>query len=76
MPRGPQGQKRPNDVVGAAVMVGRIATRQIEETYPDLRVLRAARQGLSPLRQSSGLRTPAKLPMPDGGTQIPPDGMK
>lgn len=31
MPRGPQGQKRPADVIGAAVMVGRIATGEIEE---------------------------------------------
>ena len=26
MPKGPNGQKRPADVIGAAVMVGRIAT--------------------------------------------------
>jgi hypothetical protein len=26
MPRGPQGEKRPADVIGAAVMVGKIAT--------------------------------------------------
>jgi hypothetical protein len=26
MPRGPKGEKRPADVIGAAVMVGRIAT--------------------------------------------------
>ena len=31
MPRGPQGQYRPADVVGCAVMVGRIATGEIEE---------------------------------------------
>lgn len=31
MPKGPQGQKRPADVIGAAVMVGRIATGEIEE---------------------------------------------
>jgi hypothetical protein len=30
MPRGPKGEKRPADV-GAAVMVGRIATGEIEE---------------------------------------------
>jgi hypothetical protein len=36
MPKGPQGQKRPADVVGAAVMVARIATGEIEEDYgPD-----------------------------------------
>ena len=31
MPRGPEGEKRPADVIGAAVMVGRIATGEIEE---------------------------------------------
>ena len=31
MPKGPQGQKRPADVVGAAVMVARIATGEIED---------------------------------------------
>lgn len=32
MPRGPKGEKRPADVIGAAVMIGRIATGEIEET--------------------------------------------
>lgn len=32
MPKGPQGQKRPGDVIGAAIMVGRIATGEIEDT--------------------------------------------
>ncbi len=32
MPKGPQGQKRPGDVIGAAVMVAKIATGEIEET--------------------------------------------
>ena len=31
MPRGPQGQRRPADAIGCAVMVGRIATGEIEE---------------------------------------------
>lgn len=31
MPRGPKGEKRPADVIGAAVMVGKIATGEIEE---------------------------------------------
>ena len=31
MPRGPNGEKRPGDVVGAAVMVAKIATGEIEE---------------------------------------------
>lgn len=31
MPRGPKGEKRPADVIGAAVMVGKIATGEIPE---------------------------------------------
>jgi hypothetical protein len=31
MPRGPKGEKRPADVIGAAVIVGRIATGEIED---------------------------------------------
>lgn len=31
MPKGPRGQKRPADVIGAAVMIGKIATGEIEE---------------------------------------------
>ncbi len=32
MPKGPQGQKRPADVIGNAVMVARIATGEALET--------------------------------------------
>ncbi len=35
MPKGPNGQKRPADVIGLAVMVGRIATGEIEDTRDD-----------------------------------------
>ena len=31
MPKGPQGQKRPADVIGAAIMIAKIATGEIEE---------------------------------------------
>jgi hypothetical protein len=34
MPRGPKGEKRPGDVIGAAVMVAKIATSEIEEENP------------------------------------------
>ncbi len=34
MPRGPKGEKRPADVIGAAVAVMRIATGQDEEKLP------------------------------------------
>jgi hypothetical protein len=32
MPRGPQGERRPADVIGAAIMVAKIATGEISET--------------------------------------------
>ena len=32
MPRGPRGEKRPADVIGAAVMVARIATGEVTES--------------------------------------------
>lgn len=35
MPKGPQGQKRPADVIGAAVMVAKIATAEMEDTRDD-----------------------------------------
>ena len=35
MPKGPKGQKRPADVIGAAIMVAKIATGEIEDTVPD-----------------------------------------
>ena len=31
MPKGPQGQKRPSDTVGTAIMVAKIATGELEE---------------------------------------------
>ena len=35
MPRGPKGKKRPADVIGAAVMVGKIATGEIDDLTTD-----------------------------------------
>lgn len=35
MPKGPKGEKRPADVVGAAVTVAKIATGEIEEKTDD-----------------------------------------
>lgn len=34
MPRGPKGERRPADVIGAAIMAAKIATGEIEETGP------------------------------------------
>ena len=35
MPKGPKGEKRPADVIGAAVMVAKIATGEIADTPED-----------------------------------------
>ena len=35
VPKGPNGEKRPADAVGLAVLVGRIATGEIEDVAPD-----------------------------------------
>jgi len=46
MPKGPQGQKRPADVIGNAVHVMRIATGQIEEsTSSDGKNIHAVKAG-------------------------------
>ena len=36
MPKGPNGEKRPADAVGLAVMIGRIATGEIDDPRDDV----------------------------------------
>lgn len=36
MPKGPRGEKRPADAIGLAVMIGRIATGEIEDERADV----------------------------------------
>lgn len=35
MPRGPQGQRRPADAIGCAIMVGQLATGEITEVLKE-----------------------------------------
>jgi hypothetical protein len=35
MPKGPNGEKRPADAIGLAVLVGRIATGEVEDVAED-----------------------------------------
>jgi len=35
MPRGPKGEKRPGDVIGAAIMVAKIATGEMDDDVPN-----------------------------------------
>lgn len=36
MPKGPNGQKRPADAIGLAVLIGKIATGEVEDTTDDV----------------------------------------
>jgi hypothetical protein len=36
VPKGPNGQKRPADAIGLAVMIGKIATGEIEDARDDV----------------------------------------
>ena len=40
MPKGPNGQKRPADAIGLAVMIGKIATGEVEDTRDDIETVR------------------------------------
>jgi hypothetical protein len=35
MPKGPNGEKRPADAVGLAVLIGKIATGEVDDATPD-----------------------------------------
>lgn len=36
MPKGPNGQKRPADAIGLAVLIGKIATGEVKDTRDDV----------------------------------------
>lgn len=45
MPKGPKGQRRPGDVIGAAIMVAKIATGEIKEDTDEKPASAAAELG-------------------------------
>jgi hypothetical protein len=55
MPRGPKGEKRSADVIGAAVMIGKIATGEID----DLTTGKARAEGMSAKRRKEIARKAA-----------------
>lgn len=59
MPRGPKGEKRPADVIGAAVMVAKIATGEVEDDKP-------ADDGKDPHAKALGAKGGGK-----GGAYVP-----
>lgn len=68
MPKGPRGEKRPGDVIGAAIMVAKIATGEVEDNARSSeKAASLARQGgeararkLSPAQRSEIARKAAE----------------
>ena len=54
MPRGPKGQKRPADVIGAAIKVAKIATGEITEDVDENGKDKAAQSSGAAWRESAG----------------------
>lgn len=63
MPKGPEGQKRPGDVIGAAAMVAKIATGEIEER-PSETTAAKREAGRRPSRLGAGLTRSASRRRP------------
>ena len=68
MPKGPNGEKRPADAVGLAVLVGKIATGEVEDTREDVSNAaatlgrkggRARAESMSPERRAEIAKTAA-----------------
>lgn len=59
MPKGPQGQKRPADVIGAAIKIAQIATGEIEEKVDESKKL-ARKGGLIGGKSRAEKLSPAK----------------
>jgi len=56
VPKGPQGERRPADAIGRAVMVARIATGEFEEAPPKPSVKR--KSGLAGAKARATLLSP------------------
>jgi len=65
MPKGPNGQKRPGDVIGAAIMVARSATGEVEDVTADPVAMKRGAAG----GQKGGAARAAKL-TPDQRAEI------
>ena len=60
MPKGPRGEKRPADAIGLAVMVGRIATGEVEDERDERDELRSAAAEMG--RKGGNARAKAMTP--------------
>ena len=45
MPKGPRGEKRPADAIGLAVMIGKIATGEVDDNLPQSQKRKAGKLG-------------------------------
>jgi hypothetical protein len=82
VPKGPNGEKRPADAVGLAVMIGKIATGEIEDTRDDVSIA-AAQMGklggkaraaaLTPERRSQIARKAATRRWEESVALVPED---
>ena len=72
MPKGPRGEKRPADLIGMSIMVGKIATGEIEDNRKSGRVksgkagARARAKNLSAEKRSEIARKAASARWGDG----------
>ncbi len=55
MPKGPRGEKRPADAIGRAVMIGKIATGEIEDRRGDAK-------SATPRGSAGGKKRAANMP--------------
>lgn len=60
MPKGPRGEKRPADAIGLAVMVGKIATGEVEDKRDEKLSSAAAEMGRAGGRQRAENMTPER----------------
>ena len=60
MPKGPRGEKRPADAIGLAVMIGKIATGEIEDERDEKLSSAAAEMGRKGGQKRAANMTPER----------------
>jgi len=60
VPKGPRGEKRPADAIGLAVMIGKIATGEIEDERDDTLSSAAAEMGRKGGQKRAANMTPER----------------
>jgi hypothetical protein len=60
MPKGPRGEKRPADAIGLAVLVGKIATRGVEDQRDEKLSSAAAEMGRAGGKKRAEKMTPER----------------